>query len=53
MNNSDVSLLAQLLSAMKEAAINLEKSYVKKDAEKVEQIKREMLNLQQKIDKIL
>ncbi len=53
MNNSDISLLAQLLTAMKEATISLEKYYAKRDAEKVEQIKRDILSLQQKVDKML
>jgi hypothetical protein len=53
MNNSDVSLLAQLLTAMKEATISLEKYYSQRDFEKIEEIKRELLILQQRIGKIL
>ena len=45
MNKEDVVLLVQLLMTMKEILAQLDTAYEKKDAEKTEEIKREIENL--------
>ena len=49
----DLMLLAQLLHTMKESVEELEKYYKKKDVENVNAAKKEILDLQAKIDQIL
>ena len=53
MTNSDISVLAQLLTAIKDAASKLEDAEKEKDAEKVTSAKREILNFQKQMDKML
>ena len=53
LQREDVMLLAQLLDAMKEVTTELEKYYKKKDVEKFNSVKRELLELQRKVDNLL
>ena len=53
MNKEDVVLLVQLLMTMKEVLAQLDLVYEKKDAEKTEEIKREIMDLQSKIARIV
>jgi len=53
MNKEDVVLLVQLLMTMKETLAQLDSAYEQKNAEKTEDIKREILDLQAKIARIL
>lgn len=49
----DVMLLAQLLHTMKEIAERIERYYTKKDGEKLEAAKLELLNLQKRVDELI
>ena len=53
MDEKDVMLLAQLLSAMKDLASKLENSYRNRDMEGLEGLKKEIIKLQTQIDTIL
>jgi hypothetical protein len=53
MRKEDVSELAQLLTGMRESLGKLAEAYSEKDAEKLASIKKEILNLQKEIDKLL
>ena len=53
MKKENVALLAQLLTALRDAAEKLEKSYNEKDMETLARSKKEVLNLQAKIDRLI
>jgi len=53
MKKDDLVSLAHLLSAMKEESIKLEGAMNDKDLEKVNLIKKELLEFQRQIDQIL
>lgn len=53
MKKEDILLVAQLLSSMKDAVNKLEKAYKRKDLEELNSAKRELLNFQDQINKIL
>ena len=49
----DVTLLAQLLYTMKEVVARMEKYYKKKDVEKLNSAKKELLELQKRINEVI
>lgn len=53
MEKEDVLLLAQLFHTMKELIPKLERAHKKKDAEKLNALKREMMGLQRRINELL
>ena len=53
MKKEDIIVLAQLLSGMKDAIERLETSYKKKDMEGLASAKREILEMQNKINSLL
>lgn len=53
MKKEDISVLAQLLTAMKEGIGKMEEAQKRKDAEQLATIKREMLMFQQKIEELI
>lgn len=53
MKKEEIAVLAQLLTAIKDAIDRLEEAQKKKDAEELEMAKREILSFQKKIDEIL
>ncbi len=53
MEKEGITLLAQLLTSIKDAIDKLEEAYRKKDMEKITSAKREILNFQLQIDKLL
>jgi hypothetical protein len=53
MNKEDVVLLVQLLMTMKEILAQLDIAYEQRNAEKTEEIKKEIIDLQGKIARIL
>ena len=53
MKKEDTLLIAQLLTGMKDAAAKLEDAYKKKDLVKLQSAKKEILNFQKEIDKLL
>ncbi len=53
MEKSEAILVAQLLYAMKEVTIKLEEAYSKKEVEKLEGLKKEIIELRRKIDKLI
>ena len=53
MKKSEIAIVAQLLSAIKDSVEKLEKSQKKKDAEGLAIAKQEILNFQRKIDEII
>jgi len=53
MKKEDVMLLSQLLYTMQEVVTHLEKAYKKGDDEKLLAAKREVLDLQRRINEIL
>jgi len=53
MEKSDIALIAQLLTSMKDAADKLEIAYNRNDVEDLSIAKREILRFQMEIDKIL
>ena len=53
MKKEDITLLAQLLTAMQDATDKLEKAYEEKDMEEIRSAKKEILNFQEKIDKLI
>lgn len=50
MNKEGITIVAQLLSAMKDAVSELEYAQKKKDLEKIKKAKQEILSLKQQID---
>jgi hypothetical protein len=53
MNKEDISMLAQLLSSMKDAVYELEKAQKNKNIEKMNLAKKEILMLKEQMDKKL
>ena len=53
MEKEDVVLLVQLLHTMQDLVTKLDEYYKKEDAEKLAQTKKEIMDLQQKIDKLV
>lgn len=53
MKKEDITLLAQILSGMKDSAKELEIAQKDKDAERLIKVKREILNFQKEIEKLL
>ncbi len=53
MNKEEITMVAQLLSSMKDAINELEKSQRKKDIAGVNSAKKEIMGLKEQLDKIL
>ena len=53
MEKEDITLMAQLLTGIKDALEMLEEAEKKKDAEKLASAKKEILNFQKQIDSLL
>ena len=53
MEKEDISILAQLLSGMKDALDGLEEADRARDVERISEAKREIKNFQSQIDKLL
>jgi hypothetical protein len=53
MQKEEISLVAQLLSGMKDAVIKLDKSVKRKDAENLALAKKEILEFQKQIKNII
>ncbi len=53
MEKEDVTLIAQLLTGIKDAIQMLQDGLKKKDLEKINTAKKEILNFQQQIDKLI
>ena len=53
MNKEDVTLLIQLLHTMKEIILKMEEYYKKKDIEKFNSTKKEVLELQQRVAELI
>lgn len=53
MNKEAITVIAQLLSAMKDAISELEHAQKKKDLEKIKKAKQEILSIKQQIDKAI
>lgn len=53
MKKEETALLGQLLSSMQEAVTKLEEAFERKDGEGITRAKREILDLQKKIDSII
>ena len=53
MKREDISVLAQLLTAMKDSLEGIEKARKDKDGERLAGAKREILSFQRKVSKIL
>ena len=53
MEKEDVVLLAQLIQTIKEATDELEKAQKKKDMEKLNAAKKEILELQKRVNELL
>ena len=53
MEKEDITLVAQLLTGIKDALDKLEEAEKKKDADNLAAAKREILNFQEQIDKLL
>jgi hypothetical protein len=53
MKKEDITVLAQLLTGMKDAVSRLEKAQKKKNMSEMMAIKREIMNFQKQIDKLL
>jgi len=53
MKKEDISVLAQLLSAMKDSAEKIEEAQKMEDLELLTMAKREILSFQKQIDRIL
>lgn len=53
MEKEDITLVAQLLTGIKDALGKLEEAQKRKDVEKLNAAKREIMNFQNQIDKLL
>lgn len=53
MKKEDIIVVAQLLSAIREALIEIDFAKRKKDEEKIAMIKQEILKFQKKIDELI
>ena len=53
MKKEDISLIAQLLASIKDSVEELETAYNKKDAEHLASAKKEILEFQSSIEKLL
>lgn len=53
MEKEDITLIAQLLSGIKDAIDKLQDSERKKDIERLNAAKKEILNFQSQIDKLI
>jgi uncharacterized membrane protein (DUF106 family) len=53
MEKEDITLIAQLLTGIKDAIDKLQEYQKKKDLEKLNAAKKEILNFQSQIDKLL
>jgi hypothetical protein len=53
MKNEDIVVIAQLLTAMKDAVERLEKYTDKKNIDKANEVKKEILNIQEEIEGLL
>ncbi len=53
MEKEDVTLIAQLLTSVKDALEKLDVALKKKDVEKLNEAKEEIINFQKQIDKLL
>ena len=53
MKREEITVVAQLLTAIKDALGELEKAQRKEDNERVEMAKREILGFQKKLDELL
>ena len=53
MKKEDIGLIAQLLEGMKDAAERLEEAYRKKDAETLISAKREILQFQAEVNRLI
>jgi len=53
MKKEDVAIVAQLLSSMKDSINELEKAQKRKDIEKMNSIKKEMIRLSEQIEKTI
>lgn len=53
MKREEITLVAQLLSSMKDAVDKLEEAYKKEDMEKLSAAKKEITEFQKKISKLL
>jgi len=53
MNKEEIANVSQLLVSMRGLSIKLSEAMKNKDMERVLKIKRELLNLQQQVDKLL
>lgn len=53
MKREEITVVAQLLTAIKDALAELEKAQRKNDEERVEMAKREILGFQKKLDELL
>lgn len=53
MKKEKIVVLAQLLTAMKDAALELEKAQRAEDNDRVMMIKKEILNFQKKVDELI
>lgn len=53
MNKEAISVVAQLLSAMKDSVSELERAQKKKDLEKIKKAKSEIISLKKQIDEAI
>ncbi|MEI6849638.1 MAG: hypothetical protein WCK29_01240 [archaeon] len=53
MEKEDVTLIAQLLTGIKDAISKLQDAQKRKDLEKVNSAKKEIINFQSQIDKLI
>lgn len=53
MRKEDIGMIIQLLSSMLDSAEKLEEAYYQEDSETLSSAKREILNLQEEIGRIL
>lgn len=53
MRKEDMILLSQLLSSMRDAALDLEESYKSKNMERLSSAKRRILEIQRRIEEML
>ena len=53
MEKDDIAIIGQLLTGMRDAVNKLEEAQVKKNIEKANSAKKEILNFQNQIDKLI